>query len=65
MNMVLKGLNNSEIGFYEMGCPYNGIDTCMASLSSMLLDDVKRTDCCNTENHDDCPMFLSKILRKG
>ena len=65
MNMVLTELNKLEIAFYEMGCPYNGIDTCTASLSSMLIDDEKRADCCGTENYDDCPIFLSKILRKG
>ncbi len=63
MNMVLTGLNKSEIGFYEMGCPYNGINICMASLSAMLIDDKMHADCCGTEIYDDCPIFLSKILR--
>lgn len=63
MNKVLTGLNQSEIGFYEMGCPYNGISTCTASLSSMLIDDEKRAGCCGIENYDDCPIFLAKILR--
>jgi hypothetical protein len=61
--MILTELNKSVIAIYEMGCPYNGINTCMASLSSMLLNDEKRADCCGTENYDDCPIFLSKILR--
>ena len=65
MNMVLTGMGKSEVGNYEMVCPYNGINTCMASLSSMLIDEEKRADCCGTENYDDCPIFLSKILRKG
>ncbi len=65
MNMVLTGLNKSGISFYEMGCPYNGINTCMASLSSMLIDDEKHAGCCATESYEDCPIFLSKILRKG
>jgi hypothetical protein len=65
MNMFLTGLNQSGIDIYETGCPYNGINTCMASLSAMLIDDEKRADCCSTENHDECPIFLSKILRKG
>jgi hypothetical protein len=64
MNMVLTGMGKSEIGNYEMACPYNGIHTCMASLSSMLIDEEKRADCCGTENYDNCPIFLSKILRK-
>lgn len=64
MSMVLTGLNQLKIGLYEMGCPYNGINTCMASLSLMLIDDEKRAACCDTENYDSCPMFLSKVLRR-
>jgi hypothetical protein len=29
----------------------------------MLIDDEKHADCCGTENYDDCPIFLAKILR--
>ncbi len=65
MNMVLTEMNKLGISFYEKGCPYDGINTCMASLSSMLIDDEKHAGCCGTENYDDCPIFLSKILRKG
>jgi hypothetical protein len=65
MNMILTGLNKSVIAIHEKGCPYNGINTCMASLSSMLINDEKHAGCCGTENYDDCPIFLSKILRKG
>ena len=63
--MALTGTSENGIGMYEMGCPYNGINACMASLWSMLIDDGKRTHCCGTENYDDCPIFLSKILRKA
>jgi hypothetical protein len=45
-------------------CPYNGFNVCMASFSSMLLDSRKREICCSTENYDDCPIFLSKVLRR-
>ena len=65
MNMALTGTSEKGIGTYEMVCPYNGINTCTASLSSMLIDDEKHAGCCGTENYDDCPIFLSKILRKG
>jgi len=65
MNMVLTRLKKSGIGLYEIVCPYNGVNTCMASFSSMLIDDEKRADCCGTENYDECPMFLSKVLRRG
>jgi len=63
--MVLTGLSKSEIDFYEMECPYNGIDTCMASFSLMLIDNKQRETCCGTDNYDNCPMFLSKVLRRG
>jgi hypothetical protein len=63
--MALTELNKSVTAIYETGCPYNGIKTCMASLSSMLIDDEKRAGCCGTENYDDCPIFLSKVLRKS
>jgi hypothetical protein len=65
MNKVLTGLDQSEIGFYERGCPYNGSITCTASLSAMLIDEKMHADCCGTENYDDCPIFLAKVLRKA
>jgi len=61
--MVFTGLSKSEIGFYEMGCPYNGIDPCMASITSLPIDEQKQANCCSTENYDDCPIYLSKLLR--
>ena len=50
---------------YETACPYGGVDICMASFSSMVIDNHKRKNCCRTDNYDDCPIFLSKLLRKG
>ena len=49
--------------FHELGCPYNGTTVCAASVSSMPLDISRRAHCCNTENYDNCPIFLAKILR--
>jgi hypothetical protein len=63
--MILTELKKSVAAIYEIGCPYDGINTCMASLSSMLIDNEKRAGCCGTENYDDCPIFLSKVLRKA
>jgi hypothetical protein len=45
-------------------CPYNGIDVCMASFSAMVIDKYQSEKCCSTEDFDDCPIFLSKVLRK-
>ncbi len=47
-------------------CPFNAAlsGTCMASLSSITIDPVLRQGYCENENYDNCPMFLSKIMRK-
>jgi len=49
----------------ETFCPFDGISTCLASLSSMSLDSKKRKLCCGTETFDECPIFLAKVLRRG
>ncbi len=46
-------------------CPYNHGSVCNASISSFLVGRQRKMDCCETEEYDNCPMFLSKILRKG
>jgi len=56
-------LEESKSIDYERACPYNGINTCMASIKSLRLDEQKKTNCCGTENYDGCPIFLAKILR--
>jgi hypothetical protein len=53
----------SKYVFHELECPYNGNTVCKASVSSMQLDTLRRAYCCNTENYDNCPIFLAKILR--
>jgi len=47
------------------GCPFQDLikNMCAASLSLMPLDSMVRSKYCCTENHDACPMFLSKLLR--
>jgi hypothetical protein len=47
------------------GCPYQNIlkNMCIASLSFMPLDRMMRSKYCSTEDHDACPIFLSKLLR--
>ncbi len=50
---------------HKENCPYQNYNyTCIASLSSMILDARKREEYCSTENFYECPMFLSKALRK-
>ena len=49
----------------ELQCPYSDIsDVCGASLSSLLPAPNMRVNFCDTENYDDCPIFLSKVLRR-
>lgn len=49
----------------ETFCPFDGNTTCLASLSSMALDNKIREICCSTEQFDDCPIFLAKVLRRS
>jgi len=49
----------------ETFCPFDGVTTCLASLSSMALDMRMRRIYCGTEKFDECPIFLAKVLRRG
>lgn len=37
---------------------------CGASLTRLQLSETTRGHLCTTENFDDCPLFLSRIIRK-
>jgi len=65
MNILIVSSDVSKSDSYERICPYNDINTCMASFTSLQLDKQRKTDCCSTENYDECPMFLAKVLRMG
>ncbi len=54
----------SRLDKKEIICPYKGIDICMASISLMFIDSYKKKNYCCTEDFDNCPLFLSKILRR-
>lgn len=53
---------------YESMCPYynntNTANICMASISSLLTDLRRREIYCDSENYDNCPIFLAKCLRR-
>lgn len=51
----------------RIGCPYvsAAASVCEASLSSMVLRSNDRQRFCDSDDYDDCPIFLSKILRIG
>lgn len=65
MNIQKCYQEQSRYGSYETACPYNGVNVCMASFSSMVIDNQKREKCCGTDNYDNCPIFLSKMLRRS
>ena len=53
--------------FHQTACPYDCLhtDKCAASLSAMTISPVSRQIYCSTENYDNCPVFLAKMLRRG
>jgi len=65
MNTIIRSQDILRSRFFETTCPYNGIHTCKASLSSMAIDDYQRERWCGTDDYDSCPMFLSKVLRRS
>lgn len=49
----------------DLRCPYTGAsEVCNASLSSLLPSPTVRTNFCNTDDYDYCPIFLAKVLRR-
>ena len=52
-----------KINQAESSCPYQRNDICAASLWSLRTDDCKKSKYCNSDNHDDCVLFLSQCLR--
>ncbi len=61
MNKKTKDHANDDV------CPYcdNASDECKASVTSLKIGTLLRLNRCNTENHDDCSLFLAKCLRSG
>jgi hypothetical protein len=64
MNTETVYIEKSRYDNYDTVCPYDGYSVCIASLSSMVIDNQRRENCCCTENYDNCPIFLSKVLRR-
>ncbi len=65
MNIYTGYQEQSTYGGHETACPYNGVNVCTASFSSMAIDNQRRENCCGTDKYDNCPIFLSKVLRKA
>jgi len=64
MNMSTATQELTKLHRHETACPYNGITVCTASLSAMAIDAYRQNICCSTDNFDNCPIFLAKVLRK-
>ena len=49
----------------ESICPFQPSKNffCSASIMTVALDSRKRSTYCNTEDFDQCPIFLAKVLR--
>ncbi len=52
-----------KINQTESSCPYQRDDICAASLWSLRTDENTKAHYCNSDNHDDCSLFLAKCLR--
>lgn len=48
-------------------CPYvpTKKDYCSAAVMTVLINDRTRVHYCSSEDFDRCPLFLSKVLRRG
>lgn len=46
-------------------CPYYSVklDLCLAALFYFAIDRAREECVCGTEDFDDCPLFLSKVMR--
>ncbi len=67
MNCSLNQIALNNCFFMDLrGCPYDaeGTGICAASLSEMAIRPDIREGYCESENYDNCPIFLSKIMRK-
>ena len=66
MNNVVEGnAGASAKQDSECCCPYvNALDICTASINLIAVTPYLKTDFCRTENYDNCPLFLSKVLRR-
>jgi len=54
----------SSLDKHEFRCPCSDITgLCNASISSLMPTARQKATLCCTEDYDNCPIFLSKILR--
>ncbi|WP_305045273.1 hypothetical protein [Geoalkalibacter sp.] len=67
--MLTRSAGNTALAptFPENTCPFLREEsrTCSASFSVMSLDQRKRRTLCQSEDFDDCALFLSRLLRRN
>lgn len=66
MNNVMGGNAGACVKYAtECFCPYvNELGICTASINLIAVTPKLKTSFCRTEDHDNCPIFLSKALRR-
>jgi|GEM_PF-2385365 hypothetical protein len=65
MSHVAEAHDLKSAGVHTSTCPHDagaGI-FCSASIMTVVMSSYQKTNYCWTENYDNCPMFLAKILR--
>ncbi len=62
---VRRNTPDSGPASLQSGCPYDCSvsNICAASASAMAISASSRRKYCSTDNYDNCPVFLAKILR--
>lgn len=63
MEITSVKTNKSNLVKLKLICPYKDIYICRASIFSMLIDDYFKSNYCCSDNFDNCPIFLAKLLR--
>lgn len=63
MEIALLKKDKSNLEKLKLICPYKDIYICKASIFSMLIDEYFKNNYCCSDNFDNCPIFLAKLLR--
>jgi hypothetical protein len=66
MSQIAEARDSKSTGVHKSKCPHDAAAGifCSASIMSVVMSNYQKTNYCWTENYDNCPMFLAKILRK-
>jgi hypothetical protein len=62
----VTAVNDSKsAGVHGSTCPHGAgaVTFCSASIMTVVMSSYQKTTYCWTDNYDNCPMYLAKILR--